>query len=58
MANSQKDRSTEFSDMLIKRLRKYEDEELEFYEDNRDILTIGIGYTPVVKGAAGGVFRP
>ena len=58
MANSQKDRSTEFSDMLIKRLRKYEDEELEFYEDNRDILTIGIGYTPVVKGASGGVLRP
>ena len=58
MANSQKDRSTEFSDMLIERLRKYEKEERRFYEDNRDILTIGIGYTPVVKGAAGGVLRP
>ena len=58
MANSQKDRSTEFSDMLIERLRKYEKEERRFYEDNRDILTIGIGYTPVVKGASGGVLRP
>ena len=58
MANSQKDRSTEFSDMLIERLRKYEKEERRFYEDNRDILTIGIGYTPIVKGAAGWVLRP
>ena len=58
MANSRKDRSTKFSELLIERLRHYENEERRFYEDDRDILTIGVGYTPVVKGTAGWVLRP
>lgn len=58
MANSQKDRSTKFNELRIERLRQYEEEELEFYEDDKHILTVGLGYTPVVKGSAGWVLRP